>query len=256
MSEPEPSSSSEAANAPPMSLGGRLANIFVSPAEVFDEVKAAPPQVANWVVPLVAAIIMGVIYSIVVFSQPTILQKMKEPVEKKFQQMVDTGKITRQKADESLEMVEKFMTPEVFKVVGILSCLFMQPAMLFLVALIIWLLGTRGLGGAFDYMKAVEVVGLSAIIMIPGTVVSMLLAVIYGNLYVTPGPALLIANFDATNKIYMLLSAIDVVSLWYVSVLSIGLSRLSGASFLKSALWGFGLWAVFRLGPTLIFGGK
>ncbi len=239
-----------------MSLGGRLTNIFVAPAEVFDEVKAVPPNIGNWVAPLVATIIVGIIFSMVAFSQPTIMQEMRVPAEKRVQQMVDSGKITQQIADQQLAMFEKIFTPEVFKVVGILINIIGEPAWLFLVALIIWLIGTRLFGGSFEYMKAVETVGLSGVIMVPGKVIYMLVAVIYGSLYMTPGPALLISHYDMTNKIHLALSAFDVFWLWYVAVLSVGLSRLSGASFLKSALCGYGFWAMYKLVPALVFGGK
>jgi hypothetical protein len=32
-------------------------------------------------------------------------------------------------------------------------------------------------------------------------------------------------------------------SLWYMGVVAVGLSRLSGAGFLKSAVWCYGIWA-------------
>jgi len=239
-----------------MSLGGRLANVFVAPGEVFDEVKTSPPTLTNWVVPLVIMAITGIIYTLVVFSQPTIIQGMKAPMEKKFQEMVDSGKMTRQAADQQLEMVEKFMSPQFFKVVGILSSVFLLPAILFFTALIIWLIGIYAFGGSFPYMKAVEGVGLAGVVTVPGTLVGMLLAVIYGNLGMTAGPILLVGHFDAGHRMDRVLSALDLGSLWWVAVLAVALSRLSGGSFLKSALWGFGLWLLFKVGPALIFGGN
>jgi hypothetical protein len=242
-------------NVPAMSLGSRLMNVFVSPSEVFDEVKSSPPQAANWLVPLVAAIIAGIIYSLVVFSQPGIIQQMKEPVEQKFEQMVRSGKITQKQADQQMAMIEKFMSPQVYKVFGILGTLFAQPGMLFLMALIFWMIGRFAFHADFEYMKAVEAVGLAMMIVIPGAIVAMLLAVIYGNLAMTPGPALLVSHFDQTNPVHVLLSSLNVVFIWYIAVLAIALARLSRTSFVKAALWGFGLWGalvVSKLGLVII----
>ena len=58
---------------------------------------------------------------------------------------------------------------------------------------------------------------------------------------------------------HVLLSSLNVVFIWYVSVLSLALARLSGTSFLKAALWGFGLWGgllAVKIGFVVISGGK
>jgi hypothetical protein len=57
----------------------------------------------------------------------------------------------------------------------------------------------------------------------------------------------------------MLLLALNVMTLWYLAVLSIGISRVSGASFIKSAVCIFGAWVVMtllQLLPSLLLGGK
>jgi len=239
-----------------MSLGGRLMNIFVAPGEVFDDVKYSEPCMANWIVPLCLSIAVAIIYTMVVFSQPAILQGMRVPVEKKFQQMVDSGKITRQQADQQLEMVEKFMSEPVLKTFGILGSLFMLPGLLFLSSLVIWAIGKYAMGGDFIYMKTVEAAALAGVVTIPCSILAMSLAVIYGNIGMTASPILLIGHFDQGNSLHRVLSAIDIGSMWSLTLLSLALSRLSGKSFLMAALWGFGIWAILRLAPAVIFGGQ
>src|SRR5579863_951722 len=120
MEEAQPPRVSESLT-PPMSLTDRLMSVFVTPAEVFDEVKTSPPNSANWIVPLVCSMMVGIIYSLVVFSQPGIIQNMKDATEKKMQESVAAGKMTQQQADKAEEMIGKIMSPTVFKVTGILS---------------------------------------------------------------------------------------------------------------------------------------
>ncbi len=239
-----------------MSLTDRLMSVFVTPAEVFDEIKTSPPNSANWVVPLVCSMIVGIIYSLVVFSQPGIIQNMKDATEKKMEESVAAGKMTQKQADQAQETIGKIMSPTFFKVAGIVSSIFINTGLLFLVALIIWLLGKYGFHGDFGYLQAVETVSLAGMIYVMGGVVSMLLAVIYGNMSMTPGPVLLVGHFDPANKVHLILSAVNLISLWYVGVLALGLSRLSGGGFGKSALWLYGLWAVFTIGPICLFGGR
>lgn len=235
------------------SLASRLMNIFVAPGEVFDELKAGPPKAANWVVPLVLAMIVGVVYTIVIFSQPGILQKIKEANEKKFQQMVDQGKMTQKQADETVAKVEQFMTPLFFKLTGSFGALVMNAAFLFLIATILWLLGRFFFKSEMTYAQALQANGLSTMIYMLGVIVAMLLAVIYGNTAMTPGPVLLISHFDEADKLHWILSALNVFTLWYLAVLAVALTKLSGASFLKAALWLYGLWAFFTFGSIFVF---
>ena len=227
----------------------RLTNVFVAPGEVFEEVKAGPPTPANWIAPLVIAVVAGIIYSMVVFSQPAIIQKLKEQTEKPYQAQVAAGKMTQKAADEITDKIESVMTPTLMKTIGILGALLGNPVGLFLTALVMWLLGRYLFKGRLDYMQAVEVTGLAMMISALGVLIQMLLAVIYGNTSVTPGPVLLVQHFDPANKIHVLLATLNLVAIWHLAVLSIGLARLSGTSVLKAALWFYGLWACLVGGP-------
>lgn len=233
-----------------------MTNIFVAPTEVFDEIKSSKPTPANWIAPLVLCVIAGVVYTLVVFSQPGVIRGMQDAQEKKYQQLVADGKMTQPQADQTLATVQKYMGPGFLKITGSLGVVLINVIVLFFTAFIFWAVGSRALQGNFHYLKAVEAVGLSTMINVVGAIVAMLLAVIYGNMLITPGPALLLRPFDAANKVHLMLSALNVFSLWYVGVLSIGLARLTGASFSKAALWLYGIWAVVTLVRIWLFAGK
>ncbi|MGO9538705.1 MAG: hypothetical protein ACLPYM_16490, partial [Limisphaerales bacterium] len=51
--------------------------------------------------------------------------------------------------------------------------------------------------------------------------------------------------FDPQNSVHSLLAMVDVMVLWLLTVRSIGLARLSGASVGKAAAWIFAIWIVF-----------
>jgi hypothetical protein len=238
------------------SLAARLTNIFVAPGEVFAEVKDSPPTPANWVAPIIIAMVAGIIYSMVVFSQPAIIQGMKEAREKGVQEQVTAGKMTQAQADKATEMAEKFMTPMVMKVVGIIFSVIGTGVGLFLSALFVWLIGRFGLKGQFGYMRAVEVVGLSMMISVLGIIISMLLAVIYGDPAMKPSPMLLLSHFDNHNRVHVLLAALDVTTLWYLAVLSVGLAQVTGKGFARAAVWIYGLWAFITVGMIWLFVGR
>lgn len=235
------------------SLGARLTNVFVSPSEVFDEVKAGPPTPANWIVPLVATMLVGIIFVMVVLSQPAVLQTMKDTQDKKYQEMVAKGKKTQQQVDKIRETADKIMTPGILKSIGILSSIIGNAMGLFLTAGVVWLLGRYAFHAPFGYMQAVEMAGLALMITVLAAIINMLLIVIYGNLSMTASPVLLLGLYDSTKKAHLLLATLNIFTLWYVAVLAVGLAKLSGTSFLKAAIWLFGLWALITIVPILVF---
>ena len=115
----------------------------------------------------------------------------------------------------------------------------------FLWGLILWLVGAKLFKGGFPYMKAVEVVGLANMVSVLEVIVGTLLIVGLGNLYASPGPMLLVKEFDPQNPVHSLLAALNVMTFWLLAVRAIGLARLSGASFAKAAAWVFGIWAAY-----------
>jgi hypothetical protein len=70
---------------------------------------------------------------------------------------------------------------------------------------------------------------------------------------VSLGPALLIDELQPDNKVHLLLLSVNVMTLWYLGVMAVGLAKLAGSTWLKPALWLYGLWAVLRLG--IVFSG-
>lgn len=227
----------------PSSLAARLLNVFATPGEVFDEIRTRAPSIANWLVPLLLACLVGVAYSLAVFSQESILQSIREAQEKAIQKRVDAGRMSRQQADQALSVSERFMGPTMMKVFGSVGAMLVNSVMLFLVALVIWLLGRWAFKTPFPYLKALEVAGLSGTVNILGGIVAMLLAVVMGNMAMTAGPVLLVRDFDPTNKLHALLAQLNVFMLWYLALLSLGLAKLCRVGYAKAAVWLFGIWA-------------
>lgn len=77
------------------SLAGRLINVFVSPTEVFDEIKVSQHRISNWLLPLLLSMIVACISTFMIFSQPAVMQSMREAQEKEFQKVVKAGQMNR-----------------------------------------------------------------------------------------------------------------------------------------------------------------
>ena len=246
MEEPQltPEAPPEAPQAPAMSLGSRLLNVFATPGDVFAEVKAAPETTANWLVPALILIAVSWVSAVVIFMQPSIKQQLSDLTAQAIQRQIDTGHISEQQAEQASVAGEKWaiIAAQIFAALIPVLQGFVAP---FLWGLIVWLLGAQFFKGHFPYMKAVEVVGLANMVSVLDVIVRTLLIVGLGNLYASPGPALLVKQFDPQNPVHSSLASLSVMTLWLLAVRASGLARLSGASFTKCAVWVFGIWAAY-----------
>jgi hypothetical protein len=230
----------------------RLVNILAAPGEVFEQVAKAKPSVGNWLVPVLLACVVGVASVWVMFSQPGVQQQLQERQARQYEKLVQEGKLKAEDVEKIQERMGQ-MGITIIKISGSFGAVATTFAWLFLMALVLWLLGRWGLKAPFPYLKAVEVAGLSLMIGVLGSVVTTLLIVIKGSMLVSLGPALLIDELQPDNKVHLLLLSVNVMTLWYLGVMAVGLAKLAGSTWLKPALWLYGLWAVLRLG--IVFSG-
>ena len=246
MEAPPPLSQPEPAVAPPpaTSLAARLMNVFAVPGDVFAEVKAARSAATNWLVPILFLSVIGAVAAVVIFSQPAIQQQMRETQTKALDQKVKAGKMTQAQADQAIEIIDKFMGPTMWKVMGAAGAVVVNVIRLFWWALVLWMLGRWMLKTEFDFVKSLEVVGLALMISVLGTLVTVLLQVNFSRMFATPSLALAISDFDVSRKSHLMLGAVNVFSIWQVAVFSVGLSKLAGAPFLRAVWVVFTFWVL------------
>jgi len=238
---------------PTTSVWSRLANVVVEPGTVFEEVNASPHSAANWLVPVLLLTVVGIIASFVIFSQPNIVQKIHEQQGKAIDAQVHAGKMSQADADRAMAMIDKFAGPTALKIYGCIGAPINSFVRVFWWALILWLLSLVFLKNRFSFMKAVEVSGLTTVIISLGGVVGLLLTMYLGRFGASPSLALAVSDFDLTNRVHLLMAGANIFYFWEIGVLSAGLSRLSGASFSKSLALVGGYWLVTEL---LVVAGK
>ncbi|MBI2925640.1 MAG: YIP1 family protein [Verrucomicrobia bacterium] len=241
MNENPPSFPTAGLPAPTSSLASRLFNIFATPGEVFDEVKASATQTANWLLPLLLSCVIGVAGALTIFAQPAIQQQIREQQEQQFEKMVKAGKMTKEQA-ESARSAAEGIGLTVAKIGGAVMGVVMSFVWVFLLPLLFKLLAGPILKGSLPYMKAVEMGALACMIPILGGIVKTLLIVVMGNMYATPGPVLLVGEFDPQNATHLTLSAVNVMTLWYLGVLSLGIARVGGVPVGKVLAWVYAAW--------------
>jgi hypothetical protein len=188
--EPQP----EVPQPPAMSLGGRLLNVFATPGDVFQEVKAAKVSTANWLVPALILIVVSWLSSLVIFSQPSINHQLSEITEQAIQKQVERSKMSEQQAEQARAMGEKWAGISAKIGAAIVPVLygFVTP---FFWGLIVWGVGVGLLKAKFPYMKAVEVVGLANMLSVLEVILRTLLVVGLGNLYASTSLVLFVKQF-------------------------------------------------------------
>lgn len=243
----------EAAPQKEPSAFSQLINVYASPADVFERIKNAPRKNALWVIPVTLTIIIGIISTFVLFSDPAILSQVEEAAQKRVEEQITQGAIPPDRADAAREQTRAFMGGAIFKVFAIGSVIIFSFVGLLVVSLVMFLVGKAAFKAPVPYGKVMEVVGTSTMINnVLGSIVTSLIMLVMGSMYATPGLALLISGFDPMNKVHVLLSSVNIFTIWYLAVISIGLGKLFSASTGKAAVWVVGLWVVWTLLTTFV----
>jgi hypothetical protein len=232
---PVPQALTETALVQTTSIWARLLNVFAVPGEVFTEVKATPVTAANWLVPAMIMAIVGAISAIIIFSQPAIVQQVREQQAAMFDKQVKAGKITQADADKMIEMSEKFTGPTMLRLFGSVGAVATSFGRIFWWGFVLWLLARWLLKREILFKKALEVAGLALMISVLGTIVGLLLSVNLNRAMATPSLALVLKDFDMTRKSHLFLGAANVFYFWQVAITSLGFAKLAGVPFLRAA---------------------
>jgi hypothetical protein len=229
------------------SLTDRLTGVITGPGEVFAEIRDAPVRVSNWLVPLILAGMATAIYIAIAFSQPAVLSGIQDQRAKAMQKQVAAGKMTQAQADQANAMFEQLMTPTVTKILSVGGGLLSSVAGLFSMGVIVWLLLRFCAGATVSCMKVVEICGLALVIDVPQKILRSFLVLWKDNLMATASPTLFLANPSTTNRTDVVLSMFDVVDIWWLVVLTIGLNKAAGVSYRTGGFIAFGVWFGFRI---------
>jgi len=217
------------------SLAGKLLNLFVSPALVFEEVIASPPKLLNWLVPTVMVCLSGCL----VLDGTT----SPERTDAAIRQLLDAGRITQQQSTA--------LTVHWLSISRVVICLgtFIGT---FWSAFVLWFIGRVFLKSRFGFAKALEVVGLAGTILVLGTITTALLIFATGDASTRPALSLLLFKRAPDNPLRAAFGVLDCFNLWTAAVLSIGLSRLTGVSVKEAAFWVFVYWLGAKIALILL----
>lgn len=262
MVQPESQEVPQEEKMPDITLGDAMAGVISSPGDTFTEVKRSSKK-NYWLVPLLIVIVLSLISSFLVMRDEelssAIKDKQKTAMKEKFDEMVKKGEITREQADQQMEQSMKFMSGSMMMVFAMVGSFFGVLLIFFLKALVYWG-GLKIFKGTAGYLDIMNVVGLSSLITAIQLVVGTVLAILMGKIMMNIGPVLLFSEEAVGKNIYTLLANFDLINIWSLVVVGIGLAKVSNVKTSSSMILVFGLWLVWVLltsfGPFGMFAGR
>ncbi len=201
--------------------------MLVSPGEVFAEVLSAPPRLANWLVPTLLVAVASLVLLGAASREDGLRPNTVEALDAAAAQ-TEPGPADWQ------------------RVSAVATCI-AASAGTFWSAFVLWFIGRAFLRARFSFLKAVEVVALTGVIVALGAIVTALLIGAFGDAASRPALSIFARHLPETSRVYMTLDTLNLFHLWTTTVLALGLARLSGVPFKECAIWVFGYWVVARL---------
>ena len=233
-----------------------VAGIFTEPGNTFSIIAASAKQ-HYWVLPVIIFIVVNLISAFLFFSDEQlvtkVMDKQLQKVEQRMEENVKSGKMTQEEADVALEQTEKFMNPKsvFFLITGYGSGVVLPFILMFALSLV-YLIALKILKADFDYVNILNVIGLSFIILAIGKILDVVISILTGDIN-TISLGLLFNEGSVGESLYKLMSSLDVFVIWFLILVAIGLSKISGIKSSVSYILVFGIWIVWILITSFVF---
>ena len=220
----------------------KLVGIFTEPCKTFSSISKFPLKVKDWIVPLLFFIVVLVISSVLMMSNPIIKNHVVQKQNETIQKMVDDGILTQQQADAQMSGAEMFMEGPLFIVIQAVSISITMFIMFFIVTGFYFLFAKYVLKGEGSFKGVMVSYSLPLYISIIQSIFVVILAFVFDRIV---GGINANAFLDISTQEFggFMLSKIDPFSIWFYSVFAIGLAKLFNSGNVKKFFYMvFGVW--------------
>jgi hypothetical protein len=228
-----PEIAAERAPEQPMGLLQRTLCIFAKPADAWTGLR----ERAQWWFPLLLVVVVTSATMLATYDRA-----IMPTIHDQFQKQLESEQITQAQMDR----METMFSGPTGKAIVIGQQIIFMPIALMIVALVVWFGGGFILGKSMGYRLALEVASWSSLVTLPAFLIQSAIAAVQNvgirNVHVGLGALLPVLGLepDAPTKLStalgILLDALGPLQLWYVGVLVLGMSALTGAAR-KSTAW-------------------
>ena len=235
-----------------LSKSEAMAGVFTAPGETFETIAAAPKK-NYWLMPVLITVLVGLISTFLFMQDAELvsstMEKQKKKMAEQFEKNVKEGKMSQQDVDKAMESMNPAGT--FFKIIGYGGALIGPFIVLFILS-ILYLVFLKIFKAEFEFVNVLNVVGLAMLITAVGSLISIVISVLKGEMS-SIGLGLVLSEKAVGEKVHMLLTKLDVFSIWFYVVVAIGLSRIAKVDMIRSASIVFGLFLLYVIATSLIF---
>ncbi len=235
-----------------LSFTDKLSGIFLSPSETFQKIKQTSPHFSDWLYAILVFVFVGAAVNFLVMSDPVlssqIEEKQMEKIEKNFQELVEQGHMTQEQVDEQLDKIRDNIEQQMSsgRYIQSLSLLVVTLIFFFVISGFFYLIIKFALKGNGQYAHAMTAYGLPYYIWALQNIVLMLYMFLTKNFVDNLSLASLM-HYDTSTYLGILLNKIDIFSIWFYYLVSLGFAKLFEIDFKKTAITIFGIWILSSL---------
>jgi hypothetical protein len=205
----------------------KIINIFFSPAKVFLSLKEKP----SWALPLVIVLVFTALTAVVtVISTKDIAMAKQEEILKE-----------RGMSDEQIQQAKVFMTGPMPAIFGAIGAIIVTGVILLIFALLINVL-LPPLGGTGSFARVFSVVSHSALVMVPGSIIRLLLIFLTKSIYATTSLAAFTPNLARNSIPFQLLASLDLFVIWEMFLVAMGIRITNDVKKNNAYVLVFGIW--------------
>lgn len=234
----------------------KIVGVISEPSNLFSKLSFFPVRTTDWILPLLAMIIVSIAATIIYMSNPEIKLQMQQQQQKamqeQFDKMVENGQMTRQQADEQLEKTSQMMNNPMFTLLFPSIGIFIITIIwFFVITTIAFMIAKFALKGDGGFTLAMSAMGLPLYISVLQTIILIILGLLMGKMLTGLNPASL-TGMDVKTFPGFLLSRLDVFSIWFYVVVGIAFAKMFKSDNVKKyVITSVGVWLVFMF---VIFG--
>lgn len=232
-----------------------VSGVFTSPGETYETI-AGRPKKNYWLMGILICVALGFV-STFLFTRDNeltskVMEKQKHKIREQMDQKVKDGSMTKEESDKAIEQSEKFTDTggTFFKIIGYVGSI-VGPFLILFILSLVYLIILKIMKANFEFVNIMNVVGLAMVIGAIGNLLGTVLSVLKGDL-VTAGLSLVISEANVGEKVFGLISKLDIFSIWFYIVVGIGLSKIAKIETSKGVMAAFVPYVLY-LAITFIF---
>jgi hypothetical protein len=234
----------------------KIVGVISEPSNLFSKLAFINTKVTDWLLPLLAMIVVAIIATFIYMSNPEIKLEMQQQQEKamreQFDKMVESGQMTQEQVDEQMDRTSEMMNNPMF--------IYLFPSIGIIIMSLIWffvfttigfLIAKFALKGDGGFTQAMSALGLPLYISVLQSIILIIVGMVMGKMLTGLSPASL-TGMDIKTLPGFLLSRLDVFSIWFYAVVGIAFAKMfKSENTMKYIIASLGIWLVFMF---IIFG--